>query len=93
MNSPEAADRVALGRLAWRCRRGMKELDLVLQQWLQRHLPHASVAERAAFEALLEWTDPQLVSCLLAQAPLPPETALAAVVAQLRADCAARRCA
>ena len=41
-----------LGRLRWRCRRGMKELDELLLAYLPRYL-EASADERAAFEALL----------------------------------------
>jgi antitoxin CptB len=30
-------DRVARDRLKWKCRRGLLELDLVLERYLQRH--------------------------------------------------------
>lgn len=61
------------GRLAWRCRRGMKELDLVLTRYLREHWSTASSAEKAGFEQILELPDPLLVAYLLGreQAPDP----------------------
>lgn len=52
------------GRLAWRCRRGMKELDLVLTRYLREQWPLATVAERACFERILELPDPLLAAYL-----------------------------
>ena len=56
----------ALGRLRWMCRRGMKELDVLLERWLERHGSAASAEELARFEALLQWQDPELVRYLIA---------------------------
>ena len=47
-----------LSRLKWRCRRGMKELDLLLLRWLERGWPRADAERRRAFEWLLEQPDP-----------------------------------
>jgi len=52
-------------RLAWRCRRGMKELDLLLLGWLQGEYPSATEARRGQFEALLELPDPELAAYVL----------------------------
>ena len=49
-----------LGKLRWRCRRGMKELDLLTLSYLERHYPTASAAEQQAFADLLEVQDPLL---------------------------------
>ena len=46
--------------LAWRCRRGTRELDLLLSAYLERAYPTASGDERARFEALLEQRDSEL---------------------------------
>jgi antitoxin CptB len=70
-------------RLAWRCRRGTKELDLLLLGWLARSFDSASAYERAAFAALLELPDPELADCLLGVRQ-PPNAALAAAVAAIR---------
>ena len=47
-------------RLKWLCRRGMKELDVLLERYLERDYPQAGDAERAAFRELLECQDPVL---------------------------------
>ncbi len=52
-------------RLAWRCRRGMKELDLVLMRYLREQWPAAGAAERTCFEQVLELPDPVLAACLM----------------------------
>jgi antitoxin CptB len=54
------------GRLAWRCRRGMKELDILLGRWLQREFVHADADLQAAFAQFLELPDPELGRYLLA---------------------------
>ena len=65
------ADLQDRSRLAWRCRRGTKELDLLLLGWLGRHFESATDWQRAQFSALLELPDPELARYLLAaQHPL-----------------------
>ncbi len=59
MSTPE------LSRLRWLCRRGMKELDLVLGGFLEHHYPTASAEDRRRFRALLELPDPELYALLL----------------------------
>ena len=44
-------------RLAWRCRRGMLELDIVLQRFVAQHFADLSVAELGAFDEMLELPD------------------------------------
>ena len=56
------------GRLAWRCRRGMKELDLLLLDYLQGDWLLASVSERGVFARILELPDPVLAAYLLGDA-------------------------
>ena len=53
------------GRVRWRCRRGMKELDLLLVRWLDAGWPSADGGKRAVFLRLLEEPDPQLADWLL----------------------------
>jgi antitoxin CptB len=47
-------------RLRWRCRRGMRELDVLLQRWLEREWSEADPGQRQVFERLLETEDDQL---------------------------------
>jgi antitoxin CptB len=56
------------GRLAWRCRRGMKELDLLLVGYLRQHWPQAGQDERQSFAQILELPDPVLAAYLLGHA-------------------------
>ena len=63
-----------LSRLRWRCRRGMRELDVVLQRYLDVHYGAASAAEQRAFEELLDQQDPQLLSFLMGrERPTDPD--------------------
>jgi antitoxin CptB len=75
-----AADRP---RLAWRCRRGMKELDLLLAGWLDTSFEQASADVRRQFEALLELPDPLLALYLLG-AERPEQADVAALVECIR---------
>ncbi len=52
-------------RLRWRCRRGMKELDLLLEAYLSTTLSQASTHDRDVFTRFLELPDPELAAYLL----------------------------
>jgi antitoxin CptB len=54
-----------LSRLRWLCRRGMKELDLVMSTYLERHYETATGARQAQFRDLLQMPDPDLYNLLL----------------------------
>jgi antitoxin CptB len=60
----------------------MKELDLMLQGWLERRYPQAGSAEKASFARLLELPDPQ-IACYLLGHEVPDDPALATLVAEL----------
>ena len=60
----------------------MKELDLILQAWLERRYPSASADERGLFAQFLELPDPQMAAYLWGK-DRPPDPALAALVTQL----------
>ena len=49
-----------MSRLEWRCRRGTRELDQLLQRYLRDRYPKAGRGEQEAFERLLEKQDPEL---------------------------------
>lgn len=44
-------------RLRWRCRRGMRELDVLLTSWLDTSFADAKSDHRLAFEQLLACED------------------------------------
>ena len=47
-------------RLRWKCRRGLLELDLVLNAFLEKQFQTLSITEQKQFEALLEESDATL---------------------------------
>ena len=66
-------------RLRWRCRRGMRELDVMLTRYLDRVWPTASSAERATFEQLIEMQDPELFGYLVGRTVPAEESQLAVI--------------
>ena len=70
-------------RLQWRCRRGMLELDLLLQGFLERGYDQLKPAQQQQFEALLALPDPQLLDYLLYAQPVD-KTEFVDVVTQIR---------
>jgi antitoxin CptB len=72
------------GKLRWRCRRGMKELDVLLARYVDERFCSASNAEQEAFLRLLETQDAVLYAyCLGSQRP-PPE--FAALIERITAN-------
>jgi antitoxin CptB len=58
------------GRLRWHCRRGMKELDILLARYLDEQFGAASAQEQEAFRRLLDIQDPVIYAyCLGAERP------------------------
>jgi antitoxin CptB len=74
----------ALAKLRWRCRRGMRELDALLEAFLESEGRGLSAAEMAAFEAILDLPDPELNGYLLG-GHAPDDAAWAALIARIRA--------
>jgi antitoxin CptB len=62
--------------MRWRCRRGMKELDVLLERYLRTAWPASSAEQKALFEQLLELPDPELAAYLLGHV-VPPQSPLA----------------
>jgi antitoxin CptB len=56
-------------RLLWRCRRGMKELDVLLGRYVRSRLSNASSQERQTLTRLLELPDPVLADYLFGHTP------------------------
>jgi len=72
-----------LSRLRWRCRRGMRELDVVMLYYLDHHYGGASAQDQAAFRELIECQDPEILDFLTGRA-LPQGEALNRVVEVIR---------
>ena len=73
-----------IDRIRWHCRRGMLEIDLVLNAFLEQHLQTLSERDMNAFRALLERPDPQLLDFVMG-ADEPEEDDERSIVARLRA--------
>jgi antitoxin CptB len=73
--SADATGPEDLGRLRWRCRRGMKELDVLLARYIDEQFCGASSVEQDAFRRLLETQDPVLYAYCLGSMPPPPQFA------------------
>lgn len=57
-------------KITWQCRRGMLELDLILQRFLKQSLDVLTDEQLSTFEALLETPDPELYASLMGYEPL-----------------------
>ncbi|TCV90213.1 FAD assembly factor SdhE [Sulfurirhabdus autotrophica] len=51
---------IELNRLRWRCRRGLLELDIVLERFIEHHYSSLSELEKASFIELLTEADNDL---------------------------------
>ncbi len=72
-----------LDRVRWQCRRGMLELDLVLQRFSRTHLERLDTTQLKAFEELLELPDGELFNVVMGRAT-PARPDLQPVVEMLR---------
>lgn len=59
-------------RLAWRCRRGMLELDIVLQRFVSDHFNGLTLDEMTQLDALLELPDNVFWDLIQGRAVTPP---------------------
>ena len=57
IENKEVQKQAELRRLAWRCRRGLLELDIVLQRFVAQYYESLSMAELSAFDAMLVLPD------------------------------------
>jgi len=70
------------GRLRWLCRRGMRELDVLLSSFLEQEYPRLEAPLKADFAALLESQDPEIWAYLLGRSE--PEPGFAAIIQRIR---------
>lgn len=82
MNDPAVGD-AEFKRLRWRCRRGMRELDLLLTRWLEREWAAASESRRGVFLRLLDCEDDKLWRWFTGT-EAAPDDALHALVEHIR---------
>lgn len=70
-------------RIQWNCRRGLLELDLVLERFLQRYLDDLNADELNVFKALLAFEDNDLLDMVMGRAE-PVNARLGGVLEKLR---------
>ena len=63
---------VRLERVRWRCRRGMKELDVLLERFAHRGLNRLDEGELDALERLLEQPDQDILEWIASTTASPP---------------------
>ena len=73
-----------LERARWRCRRGLLELDLTLERFVDEHYVSLGEAERWQFEMLLDLSDNDLWD-MIALKKKPGDTRLQYVLSLLQA--------
>lgn len=71
-------------RLRWQCRRGMLELDVALQRFLDEDFISLDAAEQAAFARMLEAQDQTLHGWLMGQV-VPEEEDIRRLIGRIRA--------
>ena len=54
-----------ISRLRWLCRRGMKELDVLMTGYLDKFYQQSSDSDKNSFKFLLDKPDPELNDLLL----------------------------
>ena len=72
-------------KLKWRCRRGTKELDYLLENYLHKYYQQANKDEQALFIELLGMQDSQLIWFLLGDRQ-PESTGLLKLVKKIRTN-------
>ena len=80
---------VEIGKLRWRCRRGMRELDVLLTRYVDEQYRDAAPAFQAAFRQLLDSQDPLIYSWFLGRLA-PPSPLLGELIGQITAGLATR---
>jgi antitoxin CptB len=62
-----------LGKLRWHCRRGLLELDLILEKFNQRHLAALDAGQVGRFRELLAFPDNDLLDLIMGRSAVPDD--------------------
>ena len=87
---PASNDAQSVGRLRWSCRRGIRELDVLLTRYVDEQYARASPADQEAFRQLLETHNAALYAYCLGQ-ETPPTAELRALIGRITSGAAAGR--
>lgn len=70
-------------QLVWRCRRGVRELDVLMTRFLESEYQQLSDTEQLAFQRLLETQDPTIMDWLFSKSS-PDDAELVYIIARLQ---------
>jgi antitoxin CptB len=73
-------------RLAWRCRRGLLELDIVLQRFVAQHYDGLTAAELSAFDAMLALPDNDFWTLVSSENSQSSDIATLAVINKIKSS-------
>ncbi|MES1981721.1 MAG: succinate dehydrogenase assembly factor 2 [Pseudomonadota bacterium] len=62
-----------LERIRWRCRRGLLELDIMLERFIEKYYARLDNAHLAAFDMLLDLPDNELWDMIAERLPGPQQ--------------------
>jgi len=71
-------------RIRWRCRRGIRELDIILTRFLDSEYNGLTAEQQDAMEVLLSQPDPQLIDWLMRK-EAPSDDSIFKLVERIRA--------
>ena len=63
----------ANSRVLWRCRRGIREMDLVFGRFVEQHYDQLSPADSECFDRLLQENDLDIYDWILGRREAPAE--------------------
>ncbi len=69
-------------RLTFLCRRGMREMDMLLDRWLAQKFASASDAQLAVFQRLLDTEDDELWDWMIGK-QTPADTEIKALISEI----------
>lgn len=72
-------------RLAWRCRRGLLELDIVLQRFVKAEFNQLSLGELRVFDAMLELPDNDFWDFINGTKSTTKDVEMTAVISKIKA--------
>ena len=73
-----------MNQLLWRCRRGIKELDLLFESFVLNHYPALTNYDKQVFTAMLDESDPDLCDWIAGRS-VPANNAYQPLLAKLKA--------
>ncbi|GIU22684.1 hypothetical protein TUM4433_03990 [Shewanella schlegeliana] len=81
--SESTQEPMKISRVKWACRRGMLELDVLFQPFVEAHYESMSLEDKTVFVKLLECEDPELFAWFMGH-EVCPNPAFAEMIIKVR---------